>query len=59
MTIKYATPLVESLVKAGRKEQARSLLRDLRTIVDDSRNQIDPDLRSRFDRAAALAEGAG
>jgi tetratricopeptide (TPR) repeat protein len=59
LTIKYATPLVESLVKAGRKEQARSLLRDLRTIVDDSRNQIDPDLRSRFDRAAALAEGAG
>ena len=50
---------VTALVKAGRKEQARSLLRDLRTIVDDSRNQIDPDLRSRFDRAAGLAEGAG
>lgn len=59
LTIKYGAPLIESLVKAGRKEQARSLLRDLRTIVDDSRNQIDPELRARFDQAVGLAEGAG
>ncbi len=46
-------------MKAGRKEQARALLRDLKTIVDDSRNQVDPELRTRFDGVAALAEGPG
>jgi tetratricopeptide (TPR) repeat protein len=57
LTVKYGSPLLESLVKAGRKEQAVPLLKDLRVIVDDPRNQLDPDLTTRFEQDASLVEG--
>lgn len=58
LTVKYGGPLLEALVKAGRKEQAIPLLKDLRVIVDEPRNQIEPDLKTRFEQAAALVDKA-